>query len=272
MGRVRPPHCRVYKSVGVTTVVYVGTALFGLIIGSFLNVVIYRFPRRESLSHPGSHCPDCGAPVRPYDNIPVVSWLVLRGRCRDCHGPISPRYPLVELLTGVLFLAAGVRFGSSAPLAAYCVFFAVLVAISGIDLDHHLIPNRIVYPGGLAVLALLALASGVQGSTRSFVDALIGGVLGFGVLLIIHLIQPRGMGFGDVRLAGLIGLASGWLGVAHVAVALFMGFLSGAIVGLVLMAAGRAGRRSRIPFGPFLAVGAVVAVLWGNPLVRAWLG
>ena len=252
--------------------IYAVCGLLGLVIGSFLNVVVHRVPRRESLSHPGSHCPSCGAAVRPQDNIPVVSWLVLRGRCRDCAAPISVRYPIVEAVTCLLFLAAARRFGVHADVADYCVFFAVLVALSGIDIDHHLVPSRIVYPAVVASTVLLLTASAADAAWRAAADAAIGGAIGFGVLFVIHFIAPRGMGFGDVRLAGLIGLNVGWLGVAHVPVALFAGFLAGAIFGLVLIVVGRAGRRSRVPFAPFLAAGAVVATLWGNSIVHWWLG
>lgn len=247
-------------------------AAFGLLIGSFLNVVIVRLPERHSLITPGSHCPKCGTPIRPVDNIPVLSWLALRGHCRKCSAAISPRYPLVEAVTAGLFAGAAWRLGGRAELADYCVFFAVLVAISGIDLDHHIIPSRIIYPATGASVALLAIASGADHDWHRYQDAVIGGVLALTTLYLIHIAAPRGMGFGDVRLAGLIGLNVAWLGLAHVAVALFAGFLLGAVVGVGLMAVGVASRKSRVPFGPFLAAGAVVSVLWGTPLVHWWLG
>lgn len=256
----------------MTVSLYVACGVFGLVIGSFLNVVIWRLPRRESLSRPPSHCPSCGTAVRPRDNVPVLSWLVLRGRCRDCGAWIPLRYPLVELLTAGLFVAAAARFGAHWELADYCVFFAVLVAISAIDIDHHLVPSRIVYPAAGASLALLALASAEDHHWRALADAAGGGAAAFAFLLLVHLAQPRGMGFGDVRLSGLIGLNTGWLGLAHVAVALVAGFLVGALAGIGLVAVGRAGRKSRVPFAPFLSAGAVVAVLFGDPIVRAWLG
>ena len=253
-------------------VAYLVCGLLGLVIGSFLNVVIFRVPERRSLARPGSHCPRCGTAIRPYDNIPVVSWMVLRGRCRACSMRISPRYPLVEALTAALFVAAAWRFGWRAELVAYCVFFAFLVALSGIDLDHHLLPSRIIYPGAGAGLVLLAIASGADHDWRRYEDAVIGGALALAALFFIHVAVPRGMGFGDVRLAGLIGLNLGWLGLAHVAVGLFAGFFLGAVGGVGLMALGVASRKSRIPFGPFLAAGAVVGVLWGTTLVHWWLG
>ena len=246
--------------------------LFGLVIGSFLNVVIYRVPRDESIARPPSHCPSCSTPLAPYDNIPVLSYLILRGKCRHCRATISVRYPLVEALTGALFASAAVRFGYHLELAAYCVLAAFLVALSGIDLDTRLLPRRIVYLGTATGVVLLGAAAGVGGTGRPVVDAAIGAAVGFGALFLVHFVSPQGMGFGDVRLAGMLGLYLGFLGVAHVGVGLFAGFVLGAVVGLALMGLGRAGRRSRIPFGPFLAAGAWVAVLWGDPLVRLWLG
>jgi leader peptidase (prepilin peptidase)/N-methyltransferase len=246
--------------------------LFGLLIGSFLNVVIYRVPRRESLVAPGSRCPTCETSIRPYDNVPVLSWLILRGRCRSCAGSISPRYPAVELVTGLLFAGAGLRFRDPAAVAAFCVFFAVLVALSGIDLDHKLIPIRVLYPGLALSVALLAVASATGPGLHAARDAAIGGAIGFGSLFAIHMIQPRGMGFGDVRLAGYVALNTGWLGVADAGVALLSAFLLGSAVGLSMVVARRATRSSRIPFGPFLAAGGVVAVFWGPPIVRVWLG
>lgn len=245
--------------------------IFGLVVGSFLNVVIWRVPRRESIVSPPSACPGCGKRIGARDNIPVISWMVLKGRCRQCGVRISARYPIVELAGGVLFAGAGLRFGWHPETVAYCVFLAALVVLSGIDLDHRVLPSRVIYPSGLVVAVLLLWASIVGSSWRPMVDAVTGCGLGFGLLLLIHLVQPRGMGFGDVRLAGLIGLGVGWLGLAHVAVALFAGFLLGALLGGVLMMTGRAGRRTAIPFGPFLAGGAVIAVFWGSPIVRLWL-
>lgn len=248
------------------------TGLFGLVIGSFLNVVIYRVPAGRSIVRPGSQCPVCAAAVGPMDNVPVVSWIILRGRCRSCAAPISVRYPLVEALTAGLFLAAAWRVGAHAELADYCVFFAVLVALSGIDLDHHVLPSRIIYPAVGASLGLLAIASGADHAWHRYEDAVIGGLVAFAALFLIHVVVPRGMGFGDVRLSGLIGLNLGWLGLAHVPVALFVGFLLGAVVGVGLIATGLASRKSRVPFGPFLAAGAVIGVLWGTTLVHWWLG
>ena len=241
--------------------------MFGLAVGSFLNVVIYRVPRKESVVRPRSRCPGCGTQLAERDNIPVFSWLLLRGKCRTCGEPISARYPLVELLTACLFAAAGLRFGADWVLPAYLVFFASLVAITFIDLEHYIIPNRIVYPTIFVSIPLLVLAAALQDEWTELQHAALGAALAWSFLLIVHLISPRGMGFGDVRLSFLLGLFLGWLDLSHVFLGLFLGFLFGSISGLVLMAMRRRGRKDHIPFGPFLAAGAVVAVLFGAPIL-----
>ncbi|HZQ26255.1 MAG TPA: prepilin peptidase [Acidimicrobiales bacterium] len=255
----------------MTGLLVVACALVGLAVGSFLNVVIWRVPREESVVRPRSHCPACGAQLAERDNIPVVSWLLLRGRCRSCGQRISARYPLVELLAAVVFVATAVRFGADWVLPAYLVFFAGLVALSAIDLDLHRLPNRVLYPTLFATAPLLVLASAAAHRWGNLARAAEGGVLCFAILLAIHLAAPRGMGFGDVRLAGLIGMATGWLGVGHSLLALFAAFLFSAVIGIALIVSGLRGRRDRIPFGPFLALGALVAVLWGTPLLH-WYG
>jgi leader peptidase (prepilin peptidase) / N-methyltransferase len=256
----------------MTVVVAAVCGLLGLAIGSFLNVVIYRVPRKESVVRPRSRCPGCGAQLAERDNIPVLSWVLLRGRCRTCGESISARYPLVELGTAGLFVAAGLRFGLDWALPAYLVFIAALVAVTFIDLEHYIIPNRVVYPTIFLSLPLLTLAAAVQDEWGNLERALIGAVLAWGFLLIVHLISPRGMGFGDVRLSFVLGLFLGWLDLEHVFLGLFLGFLFGSISGLVLMAVRRRGRKDHIPFGPFLAAGAVVAVLFGSPLLAAYTG
>jgi leader peptidase (prepilin peptidase)/N-methyltransferase len=250
-----------------TVTVGVGCGLVGLLVGSFLNVVIHRVPRRESVVRPRSHCPACGVLIAERDNVPVLSWLLLRGRCRACHEPISVRYPLVEVATGALFVAAALRFGADWVLPAYLLFFAVLLAVSAIDLEHYIVPNRIVYPTLLAAVPLLAVAALLDGSWGSLATALLG-ALGAGTgLLVIHLVSPRGMGFGDVRLAVVLGLFLGWIDLAHVALGMFLGFLLGALGGVALIALRVKKRRDHVPFAPFLALGALVAVLAGNPIL-----
>lgn len=253
----------------VTAFVTAVCGVFGLLVGSFLNVVIYRVPRKESVVRPRSRCPGCGTQLAERDNIPVVSWVLLRGKCRTCGEPISARYPMIELLTAVLFVAAALRFGADWVLPAYLVFFASLVAITFIDLEHYIIPNRVLYPTLSIAIPLLVLAAAAQGEWRHLEHALIGAAAAWLFFLLLHLVSPRGMGFGDVRLSFLLGLFLGWLDLRHVFLGVFFGFLLGSIVGLVLMAMRRRGRKDHIPFGPFLAAGAVVAVLFGSSIL-AW--
>ncbi|HEX5224038.1 MAG TPA: prepilin peptidase [Solirubrobacteraceae bacterium] len=236
----------------------------GAIVGSFLNVVIYRLPRRESLVMPGSHCPACQAPVRPYDNVPIISWLLLRGRCRSCRATISPRYPLVEALTAALCVGAVLAHDTAVGVVLSLLTILVVVPVALIDLEHRIIPNRITLPGAVLALGLgLALDPGGE-PTR-----LIAGAAAGGFLLLAALAYPGGMGMGDVKLAGLLGLTLG----KAVAPALLIALLSGTLVGIAVMArtGAREGRKTAIPFGPFLALGAVVAAFAGNQLVGVYV-
>ncbi|HEX4345132.1 MAG TPA: prepilin peptidase [Solirubrobacteraceae bacterium] len=239
--------------------------LIGLVTGSFLNVVAYRVPRGESLMSPGSRCPGCGHPVRPYDNVPVLSWLVLRGRCRDCGIAISTRYPIVEATTAVLFAAVVVaRFPHATPIALGLVLVAFLVPLTLIDVDLRLLPDRLVAPAAaLAVVAGTALDPGGE------VERLLAGAAAGGCFLLIALAYPAGMGLGDVKLTGMLGLFLG----AEVAVAVFAALLSGVTVGLAIIARKGMveGRKTAIPFGPFLAAGGVVAILVGPAILHAYL-
>lgn len=241
-------------------------------VGSFLNVVIHRVPKGQSVVHPRSRCPGCDAPIASWDNVPVLSWLVLGGRCRSCTQSIGWRYPLVEAATAGLFVAMAFRFGPNAQVPAFCLFMAFLLAVSAVDMEHFIVPNRIVYPtlgGSLVLLGIAALANGTEGLLSR---AVLGGVIGFVALGVIHVIQPRGMGFGDVRMAGVIGLYLGWLGLSQVAVGLFLAFLLAGVIGVVLVVFAGRGAKTRVPFAPFLASGAVLAVLWGRPMAHFWLG
>ncbi len=245
-------------------------AVVGAIFGSFLNVVAYRLPRGESIVWPGSRCTSCGTEVKAYDNVPVLSWLVLRGRCRTCREPISARYPLVELLTGLLFAAMALRFNEGDELwvlPAFLVLTASLVAVSGIDIDHHRIPNKIVYPTLFILAPLFVMAAAGTGEWDSLLRAAYGGGIAFGILFLIHVAAPKGMGFGDVRLAGVLGVALGWLGLGHVFVGLFLGFLTSSVISLALIGLKIRSRKDRIPFGPFLALGAVLAIFLGGPIL-----
>ena len=241
-------------------------AAFGLIIGSFLNVVAFRLPARMSLSLPASHCPSCETPIKAYDNIPVLSWLILRGRCRSCAEPISARYPIVEALTAILFASVvAVHHADTAALVLGLVLVAFLVPIALIDIDHRIIPNRLTLPAAvLAVVLGTALDPGGQ------VERLIAGAAAAAVLGLPALLRPTGMGMGDAKLVGVLGL---FLGAAIVP-AFFVAFVVGTVVGIgVIARKGMAvGRKTPIPFGPFLALGGIVGVLAGNELVNAYLG
>ena len=245
-------------------------AVVGLMIGSFLNVVIWRVPRDESVVRPRSHCPSCGHPVRPYDDIPVVSWL-LRGRCRDCGEPISIRYPLVELGTAVLFGITGAHFGLSWELPAYLYLVAIGVALALIDIDVHRLPNKIVLPSYVVVPVLLTIASLGNDDWNALLRAGIGGVALYAVYFLLRLAYPQGMGFGDVKLAGILGMYLAWLGWGQLAVGAFLGFLLGGVVGGALMVVNRANRKSKLPFGPFMIAGAYLAVLFGAQISDLYL-
>jgi leader peptidase (prepilin peptidase)/N-methyltransferase len=237
-------------------------AALGAVIGSFLNVVIHRVPHRMSLVHPGSRCPSCERDIAPYDNVPVISWLMLRGRCRRCGARISPRYPAVELLTAIAFGAVVAVRGFDSDLVLELPFVACLIALAGIDLDHRLLPNRIVYP--MAAYGLVATAVVDSGD---LVEHLIAGVAAFVFLFLVVLAYPRGMGMGDVKLAGAMGL---YLGLSIVP-AMLVAFLSGSLVGLGIIAReGASARKKAVPFGVFLALGGIVGVLAGPELIELY--
>jgi len=240
------------------------TGVFGLIFGSFFNVVAHRLPQGVSLATPASRCPGCGTPIKPYDNVPVLSWLWLRGRCRSCGEAISPRYPLVEASTAALAVSVVLVKHSAHDIALGLVLVGILVPISLIDLEHRIIPNKITLPAALAAIGieLVTRPSGVP-------QQLIAGAGAAGFLLLFALAYPRGMGMGDVKLAGVLGL---YLGGA-VAVALFVGVVAALLVGVaIMMRVGvKAGRKTAVPFGPFLALGGVVGLLAGSPIIHWYL-
>jgi leader peptidase (prepilin peptidase)/N-methyltransferase len=234
-------------------------AVGGAVIGSFLNVVIWRLPRGESLVRPGSRCPSCQRPIAPYDNVPVVSWLLLRGSCRHCGTAVSPRYPAVELLTAAAFAAVVAVRGLDQDLVLELPFVACLVALASIDLDHRLLPNKIVYP-----MALYGVVATLVVEQDDLVEHLAAGAGVFVFLLVTVLAYPRGMGMGDVKLGGAMGL---YLGLSVIP-AIFVAFLSGSLVGLGMIAReGAAARKKAVPFGVFLALGGIVGVLAGPELI-----
>jgi leader peptidase (prepilin peptidase)/N-methyltransferase len=234
-------------------------ALIGLAIGSFLNVVIHRVPRDESLVRPGSHCPACGSAVRRRHNVPVLGWLLLRGRCADCSAPISVRYPLVEAGTAALFVAVAAKFGWSVELPAYLYLAAIAIALAAIDLDVMRLPDKIVLPSYAVVPLLLLPAGGWSPALRGVAAAAL-------LFVLFRLLAIWGMGGGDLKLAPLIGLYLGWLGWSSVAVGAFAGFVLGGLAGGVLMAARRAGGKTLVPFGPFMLAGAFLAVFAAAPI------
>ena len=242
-------------------VLYAFSLLLGLVLGSFLNVVIYRLPRRESLVRPGSHCPGCGTSIRWYDNIPLLSWSILRGRCRSCRTRISSRYPLVEAITGVAFVLAMWRFGVSWPVLVAWAFIAAMVAVAFIDYDHMIIPNKIVLPG--AVLGLIASIALQPQRWWVYVAGSLGAAA---FMFILATLWPGGMGPGDIKMALFMGAVLG----AHVLVAIFAAFLFGSIAGVYMMVVQKRSRKAKVPFGPYLALGAVLAVFIGETILRSY--
>jgi leader peptidase (prepilin peptidase) / N-methyltransferase len=234
-------------------------AVFGAIIGSFLNVVIVRLPRNESLVAPRSRCRACGGELHWLDNIPVLSFLALRGRCRACDASISWRYPIIEALTALLFAAAAWRSATSIDLVVDCLFLATLVAIAGIDLEHQIIPDRLTLPG-----IVVGFLTSFLGTRTSWVDSLVGIFAVGGILLAVIILSGGGMGGGDVKLGAMMGA---FLGYKLALLALFLAVILGGFVALSLLFTGIRGRKDPIPFGPFLAMSAAVAVLWGEAIL-----
>jgi leader peptidase (prepilin peptidase)/N-methyltransferase len=253
--------------VSGSTLLY--AALLGLVVGSFLNVLIYRIPRQMSFILARSHCVYCGAPVRARDNIPLVSYLFLRGRCRACNAPISPRYPAVEALTAALFAGCVFRFGLTPAAGVAAILCSLLIVLSMIDAEHYLLPDKMTMPGILLGLLLQPLFPTVM-----LIDAIVGAALGAGALILLinfwyWLRKEEGMGLGDVNMLAMVGAFLGWQGML---VTLISAAFLGAIVGLILIAMQRLGFKSRLPFGVFLALGALVALFWGGGLLSGYLG
>jgi leader peptidase (prepilin peptidase)/N-methyltransferase len=243
--------------------------LLGLAFGSFLTVVTHRVPKGESLVAPRSRCPVCGTRLRNADNIPVVSWLLLRGRCRSCGARISPMYPLTEIATAGLFAAAALTFDRVWVSVMIAPFLGVMVALAIIDLRHRIIPNRVVYPSLLAFAAYIVIV-GIAGGGLDVTRAALGMLAYGGVLLLVAIVSPKGMGMGDVKLAALIGLVLGSLGLRYVTVAAGAGVLLGGVGAIVALIAG-ASRKNVIPFGPFLAAGALVAAFLAPQISSVYL-
>jgi len=248
--------------------------LLGLAAGSFANVVIHRVPRRESVVRPGSRCPACDTPIAWRDNLPLLSWLLLRGRCRSCRAPIAARYPLVELTMGLLWFVVALRLaaeGLAWAIPAYLAFAFVCVVLATIDAATRLLPNRITYPAFPVMAGLLLVASLGVGDLGRLGRALLAAAVMGGFFFVLALISPRGMGLGDVKLAPTLGLALGWLSWGAVAVGVFAAFLLGGLAGLGGILALGLSRKSLLPFGPWLVTGALLGVLAGGE-VASWYG
>ncbi len=260
--------------------------LFGIAIGSFLNVVVWRVPRGESVVHPASHCPACDHPIRSRDNVPVLSWLILRGRCRDCGEPISPRYPAVELGTGVAFVGVAVWavnspwFTVDTPLAltssllaiaAYLYLTAVSIALAIIDLETFRLPNVIVLPSLAVVTVLLGAAALLRSDLGQLVTALVGSVILLAFYFLLRLVSRGGMGLGDVKLAPTLGMALGWLGLGNLVVGAFAPFVLGGLFSVILLVRRSAGMKTRIPFGPWMILGAWLGIVVGGLVFDAYL-
>ncbi len=251
------------------TYFYCCAGILGLCIGSFLNVCIYRLPEKKSIVHPPSSCPECGSGIRFYDNIPVVSWLVLRGKCRSCQNPISIRYPFVELLTGAAALAAVWRFGFGLSGLIHFLFFAALIVITFIDIDHQIIPDEISLPGIPLLFAATFLLPTI-GWKESLIGILFGGGSLYLVWLAYYLItRTEGMGFGDVKLLAMMGSLIGWQGVLFT---IFFSSALGTVIGGGLMLIRRSGMKMKVPYGPFLAFGGVLYLLRGSEIILWYFG
>jgi leader peptidase (prepilin peptidase) / N-methyltransferase len=245
--------------------------IFGLLVGSFLNVVIVRVPAGRSVVRPRSACTTCGRPISERDNVPVLSWLLLRGRSRCCDEPISGRYPLVEVMTGVAFGGVVAWVGLSWVLPALLYLAAISIALTMIDLKLKRLPNAITLPSYPIAAALLTLAALAEREPGRLIGAAIGSAASFAFYFMLMVINSRGMGFGDVKLSGVLGLYLGWFGWQCAVVGPFLAFVLGGVIGIGLMLLGRAGRKTQIPFGPYMIVAAWIALAWAVPLTDWYL-
>jgi len=247
------------------------TTILGLVIGSFLTVVVDRVPRGKSIVTPGSACGNCGLELGPVDLVPVLSWVFLRGRCRQCHAKIGIEPLVLEIGNGALYAAFAVHFGLSWELAAFCVLGSGLLALSWIDLKTQRLPREIIYVTAAIGIPLLVIAALVKHEPHRIWTMLLVAACAFAFMLIVYLVSRGGMGDGDVRLSPLLGAYLGWLNPGCVAMGFFLAFLIGAIVGIVIMLAKGGSRKTAVPFGPFLAAGTIAAVWLGQPMVDAFL-
>ena len=250
----------------LTYLIEVSIFVFGLCIGSFLNVCIYRLPVSKSIVHPRSMCSNCGTLIAAYDNIPVLSYLWLKGRCRHCQIKISLRYPMVELLGGLFALGTYLKFGLTLEALIYYLFFAALLTVTFIDIDHRIIPNVITLPG-----IPICFAASFALPTINYKEALLGILIGGGSLLLVAWVyslitKKEGMGGGDIKLLAMMGAIVGWQGVLFT---IFLASLVGTLAGLAAMLQSRKGMKLAVPFGPFLSIGSITYIFFGTPLI-AW--
>lgn len=243
--------------------------IFGLCIGSFLNVCICRLIQDESIVFPASRCPKCKKKIKWFDNIPVVSFLLLKGKCRDCFERISWQYPIVEILTGVIFLSIFTKWGISRELIVYSLFVPGLLVIAFIDAKTTFIPDVITIPGMIAGLIIKLSFAFIDKNFTNFFDAGSGMILGLAVFGFIVIASRGGMGIGDIKLAGLIGV---FLGLKSTFSMIWLSFILGGIAGIFLLVSKIKGRKDAIPFGPYLVMGALISMFWGENIFKWWLG
>lgn len=251
--------------------IYIIVGVLGLVVGSFLNVCIYRIPRTQSIILPSSRCPLCGLPINPLDNIPLVSYMLLMGRCRHCGGRISLRYPFIETLNAILYVILIYRFGIGWYTPIYLAFLSSLIVITFIDLDFQIIPDSITLTGipiGLIAGSLLLPDPFMRAGMLGFKTSIIGAFTGFSLFYLVAFFSRGGMGGGDIKMMAMVGALMGWKSVL---VTTFIGSLFGSLVGLFLMIFKDKGRKTKIPFGPFLAMGAVITLFWGQEILRLYL-
>lgn len=248
------------------------SALIGMIIGSFLNVVAYRVPLGKSVVRPGSACTACGAPIRASDNIPVISWLRLRGKCRDCGSPVSHRYAVVEGASGLLFGLIAWWVGPTALLPGYLFFAGTTIALILTDLDHKRLPDRIVFTGTGLTVALFIGGSVLESQTDQLPVAFLGGLVYLVLFFVLFMVTPGGFGFGDVKLAFLLGFVMAYSGWPELVVGIFLAFLLGGLAGTAIMLFTKRGRKAKMPFGPAMMGAAWLGALWGDSIASWYLG
>jgi len=241
----------------------------GLIVGSFSNVCIYRIPRNESVIYPASHCPKCRTKIKPVDNIPLLSYILLKGRCRNCGSKISIQYPVVEFLTGLIYLIIYLIYGLSIQSLVYIILLSALIIIAFIDLQEQIIPDVISLPGIVVGLILSFIVP-----YMSFINSVLGTLVGGGIILIIAwvgsiIFKKEAMGGGDVKLAAMIGAFLGW---RYTIISLFLGFFIGALVGIILILSKIKSKEDMVPFGPFIVLGSIITLLWGEKILAWYIG